>query len=249
MAQLFWQAACTGAAIAVLAACAPSGGPGKPSDAAETAPVETAETAPAAVAGSVDIPAGATLPDDAVLKVELRAPQDGATTAVTPPLAAETFPVAGAPPYAFEIALPEGVAEDSPLVVSARIQSGYAILFNNLSGVPVSDDGTPVAISLVSTDMMGSAGGPVAVTPVPKPYECGGTAVAIAIETGAAYVTLDGGAVQQLDLLVGTPGNARQYSNGKLVVQVERDEYGAEAISFARGRAAPLPCTQPSPDP
>ena len=235
------HAASLGLPLALLAACGQPSVP-EPSAASDTKTVVETPELQRQVTGLVTLPVGVTLPADAVVKVDIRAP--ALETGPPVPLVSQTLAADDGPPYAFALTLPDDVTDTAGLVVFARAQTGPAIQFNNLQGAPLGPPGTPVSIALTSTGDWGTAGPGPAVTPQMIEYICGGELVAIAVEAGTAYVTIDGGDLVNLPLLEGAPEGVRQFSNGKAVVQIEGDEYGARLISFAWGRAAVQPCTR-----
>jgi len=224
-----------GLCVLLLTACTPSS-PGE----SAAVPLEESLVSQSAITGTIKMPQGAALPRDAVVKVELRVPS--AETGLPDPLVSQTLAATDGPPYEFKLSVPDGLEDTEGLVVFARVQSGPAILFNNLTGVPVEDADLPVSVPLTSTENWGTGGGTAGVTPELTLYDCAGTSVGIAIEAKAAFVSIRGGQTLTLPLLPGTDAGNRQFSNGKVVVQVTQDEYGAPTVSFAQGRAALLPC-------
>lgn len=231
------------AALGCLVSCSPQA-PEPVRQAGSEAAMPETEPRPAMVRGEVVLSGADDLPAGAVIKVELRrggpipAPADASTSVL------ELATDAGAP-YTFEIAVPAWAEPGEDLSVFARAQSGPAILYNNLEGVPVTALDAPVRIVLRSTEDWGSSGGLGAVTPPLVSYHCGdGVApIQLAIETGAVFLSLEGGGAQRLEPADPETGDG-VYSNGQLSVQVLRDEYGAQSVRFARGRSAFLDCAK-----
>ena len=87
---------------------------------------------------------------------------------------------------------------------------------------------------------------PRIVTPASTTYRCGNETYKIAFHDRQAYVTLPGGSITTLKRLNAgaPPAEGRRFSNGRLTF-VQTSETGGESrVSFARGRMAPVPCTQ-----
>jgi uncharacterized lipoprotein YbaY len=232
-----------GAAIAALAACspapaspAPASGPADP--AGPEAALEPAEAAPgASVSGEVTW-AGLDLPETARLIVEVR---DTARTADVDDLVLkQEFPSTPSP-LAFSASVPaEDLKPEGNLVLRARLQDGYAILLASNGDVDIADTGeTPgLSIPLYNPEDLARGGPGGMITPSGAAYVCGGEAITIAVEAGAAYVTFADGTRAKLDKLTTAEGVNTQFSNGKLVV-----EQAGDGLRFGRGRAAVQPCT------
>jgi hypothetical protein len=129
--------------------------------------------------------------------------------------------------------------------VRAQILSGPAILFTSTEYHGVAFDGAPLRIRVSPVEAASGAGGRP-VTPTPSNYTCGGETLRIAIEEGAAYVTLAEGETLRLERLHAAGGEDQEtpriFTNGRFTIRQEID--GARQVSFARGRAAFLPCVR-----
>lgn len=207
--------------------------------------------APPADAGSAHVVTGEifyveriALPPDAVLRVTV---QDVSRMDVAAPTLAQVeAPAANGPPFPFRIEVPrDGLTPQSRVAVRAQILSGYAILFTSTEHHGVAFDGAQLRIRVSPVEAASGAGGRP-VTPTPTSYACGGEALRIAFEEGAAYLTFADGETLRLERLRAAGGEDREaprvFTNGRLTIRQEIE--GARQVSFARGRAAFLPCVR-----
>lgn len=182
------------------------------------------------------------LPETARLIVEVnditRPPEGGDL------LMREEFPLTDAPPAAFSGTVSKfDLIPGGNLVLSARVQDGFAILLATDGSVDIADFGETagVEIFLFNPEDLAKGLPREMITPQGTAYTCGGEPVTIALEAGAAYVTFSDGKSVKLPKLDGAAGGAVQFSTGRFVVEQQ-----GEAIRFGRGRAMPMAC-QPAP--
>ncbi len=151
------------------------------------------------------------------------------------------FPVTSGSPAAFSGTVSKfDLIPGGNLVLRARIQDGYAILLASDGDVDIADGGETAGLDVPlfnPEDLARGTPRPM-ITPSGTTYVCGGEAVTIAVEAGAAYVTFSDGNSAKLDKLETAAGAVVQFSNGRFVV-----EQSGEAIAFGRGRATPMACT------
>ena len=83
-------------------------------------------------------------------------------------------------------------------------------------------------------------------TPASTSYQCGDETFKIAFQEGQAYVMLPDGTLTTLKRLNAGASSTgpRRFSNGRLTFVQEGVAAAASRVSFARGRMAPVPCTQ-----
>jgi len=237
-----------GAGISALAACSPA----EDTPALPVEPfAETAETpygpSPDAVEGEpldASISGAATwsgpdMPQTARLVVEVRditRPPEGGDLVFK-----AEFPVTSGSPAAFSGTVSKyDLIPGGNLVLRARIQDGYAILLASDGDVDIADTGetAELDVALFNPEDLARGTPRPMITPGGTAYVCGGEAVTIAAEAGAAYVTFSDGNSVRLDKLETATGASTQFSNGRFVV-----EQSGEAIRFGRGRATPMACT------
>lgn len=194
------------------------------------------------VTGEVSYIERIALPPGAVLRVTA---QDVARVdAAAPTLAQIETPATNGPPFAFRLDVPrDRLTPQSQVAVRAQILSGSAILFTSTEHHGVAFDGATLRIRVSPVEAASGAGGRP-VTPTPTTYICGGETLRIAIEEGAAYVTFADGETLRLERLraAGEDQEApRLFTNGRMTIR-QNIEGPEPRVSFARGRAALLPC-------
>jgi len=152
----------------------------------------------------------------------------------------EEFPVSGGPPAAFSGTVSKfDLIPGGNLVLRARVQDGYAILLASDGDIDIADSGETAGLDVPLFNPEDLAGGTPRkmITPEGTAYTCGGEALTIALEAGAAYVIFADGTAVKLDKLSEVVGGAAQFSNGRFVV-----EQSGSGILFGRGRATPMAC-------
>ncbi len=239
----------TGAGFLALAACSPAAeGPAPAAEPlAETVPspfgpgpdhVE-GEAADAVVSGEASW-SGVDVPVTARLIIEVR---DVTRTAdVDDLLLREEFPVTAGSPVAFAGTVSKfDLIPGGNLVLRARVQDGAAILLASDGDIDVSDMGETAGLNVALFNPEDLARGQPGqmITPAGADYMCGGEALTIALEAGAAYVTFGDGTSVKLDKLTTAGGDATQFTNGRFLV-----EQSGAALRFGRGRATPMACTE-----
>jgi len=235
-----------GAGCLALAACSPAAEtPAEPVAEAVEAPYGPGadhiegEAFDAVVSGAVTWEGGA-LPETARLIIEVRdlarPPEGGDIVLKT------EFLVAAGSPAAFSATVSKfDLIPGGNLVLRARIQDGYAILLASDGDIDIADSGETAGLDVPlfnPEDLARGTPRPM-ITPGGTAYVCGGEAVTIAIEAGAAYVTFSDGNSAKLDKLDAVVGGSAQFTNGRFVVE----QTGA-GIRFGRGRATPMACTE-----
>jgi len=240
-----------GAALFALAACSPA-----PEEAAPVAdPVaeaaldealanddEAGAPADATISGTANWDAVA-LPETARLIVEvndLTRPPEGGNL-----LMREEFPVSGAPPVSFSGMVSKfDLIPGGNLVLSARVQDGFAILLATDGAVDIADHGETAGAELFLFNPEDLARGlpRKMITPEGWKYTCGGEAVTIALEAGAAYVTFGDGTSVKLPKMDGGAEGVTQFSTGRFLVEQRTDPAGTYTLRFGRGRATPMAC-------
>ncbi|MDP1556233.1 MAG: YbaY family lipoprotein [Hyphomonas sp.] len=237
-----------GAGSLALAGCAPAPETPAPASASQTpaeaeAALQADDWAGVTVRGEVSWPSGVTRSDQAVIIVEVHDLDRGADAE---PVGKLLTPALLGPPVEFMLPLSsKAVSEAGDLVLRARLQDDYAILLASDGDIDIADSGETAGLSIPlynPEDLARGRSGQM-ITPTGARYTCGGEALIIAVEAGAAYVTFGDGASVRLDRLDGAPGAATQFSNGRFLVEQGTDEYGAPALKFGRGRAVPQACT------
>lgn len=237
------SASLAGAGLLALAACSPAGetpvAAPEPVVDAEAEPVaEAAQEAGASVSGEVTW-SGLDMPETARLFIEVR--DTTRTPDVDDLVLRQEFP-AGPSPLAFSVSIPDyNLIPDGNLVLRARLQDGYAILLASDGDTDIADAGetTGLSIPLYNPEDLARGRAGQMITPTGTDYTCGGEALTIAVEAGAAYVTFTDGTSVKLDKLDTAEGANAQFSNGKMLV-----EQSADGLAFGRGRAVPQACTQ-----
>jgi uncharacterized lipoprotein YbaY len=204
------------------------------------------EAAPAlqglSASGEVTWPEDAALPADARLRVSLIDASKADASAET--LAEATYPVAGGPPVTFTLTTDRTVDPSARLAVRAVVSDGVALLFTSDTYTPVSpvEGDDDLVLTLVAVDpALGTAAG---TTPVPIAYDCGGDTVEIAIEAGAAYVTIEGEDAVTLKKLSGGDDAPQSFTDGRLTVFFDGSDMDGLKLRLAPGKAAPLDCTR-----
>ncbi len=238
----------TGAGFLALAACAPAAeGPAPAAEpAAETAASPfgpgadqtDGEEADAVVTGEASW-SGVDVPATAKLIVEVR--DVTRTPDVDDLVLREEFPVTAGSPVAFAGTVSKfDLIPGGNLVLRARIQDGAAILLASDGDIDITDMGETAGLNVALFNPEDLARGRPSrmITPQGAAYVCGGEALSIALEAGAAYVTFGDGTSVKLDKLTTAEGAAKQFSNGRFVVE----QSGAD-LRFGRGRATPMACT------
>ncbi len=241
-------ASLAGAGIFALAACSPAAE--EPVAAPESVSVEAeAESAKAEAASesAEQIPKGFTVNGEVtwtgelpaldqprlIVEIYQRGP-DGERS-----MASSSAPVEGGPPLSFHVlmtAQPQDVMDT--LILRARLQDGYAILLATDGDIDLSGGTSDLDIALYNPEDIVRGRTGQMITPAGMAYACGGEAMTIAIEAGAAYVTFADGTSVKLDKLETAGGAATQFTNGRFLV-----EQSGEEIRFGRGRAVPQACT------
>ena len=202
--------------------------------------------APLVVTGEVFFLERIALPPDAVLRITVEDVSRMDAAART--LARTETPASNGPPFRFRIEAPrDGLSPQSRVGVRVQILSGAALLFTSTEhhGVALSGAQAPLHIRVSPVEAASGAGGRP-VTPTPTTYICGGETLRIAIEEGAAYVTLADGGTLRLERLRAAgedPEAPRLFTNGRMTIR-QNIEGPEPRVSFARGRAAFLPCTR-----
>lgn len=238
-----------GAGCLVLTACSPAPeAPAEPVAEAAQAPYgpgpDHVEGEPfdAVVSGAATWEGG-TLPETARLIVEVRdltRPPEGGDL-----LLKEEFPVTPGSPAAFSGTVSKfDLIPGGNLVLRARIQDGYAILLTSDGDVDIADSGETAGLDVPLLNPEDLARGRPAqmITPEGKSYVCGGEALIIALEAGAAYVTFTDGTSVKLDLIEPAIPTTFQFTNGRFVVESRQGTLGPPEIFFGRGRAALSGC-------
>lgn len=232
--------------LAGLVACTPA--PQAPAAALDSVAPAAETPAGATVSGEVFYLERIALPETAMLVLEVL---DLSRTPDVDDLVLKTETPAGpGSPVAFSVTVPaDTIAADANLVLRPRIQDGFAILMAAESDTPVATSGetSGLSIRLMTPEAIQAAKGAPMITPGGTAYDCGGETLTIAIEAGAAYVTFADDTSEKLDKLDGTPEGVTRFSNGRLMVEDRRDEYGASTIQFGRSETMPVvklvPCT------
>ncbi|MGE0182969.1 MAG: YbaY family lipoprotein [Parvularculaceae bacterium] len=139
------------------------------------------------------------------------------------------------------------IRPDARLSIFVQVVSGETLLYMTTAHTPV-EAGVPVDVNLqqmTATDdkAAGTGGGGMIITPPQVPYGCGGEDLLVAIEAGGAFVTFPDKTTVMLPLAPSADGG-KIFSDGKLSVFVADAADGTGAISFARGRAAPVLCAR-----
>lgn len=237
----------TGGAALLLAACTPAPEGSAPeaepvAEAVETpfgpGPEQTdGEPFDATFSGEATW-SGLDLPGTARLIIEVR---DVTRTAdVDDLLLKEEFAVTAGSPAPFTGAVSKfDLIPGGNLVLRARVQDGFAVLLASDGDVDIADGGETAGLSVPLFDPEDLARGIPAkmITPAGADYTCGGEALTIAVEAGAAYVTFGDGTSVKLDKLAGTMGPAEVFSNGRFLIE----QTGA-ILRFGRGRAMTQAC-------
>lgn len=229
------------AGLLALAACSPTAetpvaDPG-PEGAPTAVVTEGVPAAGATVSGAASW-SGLEAPDTARLIVEIR--DATRTPDVNDLVLQQEFP-AGDSPVAFTLELaPEQLREGSDFVLRARLQDGYAILLASDGNIDVAESGETAGLDvpLYDPEELARSGPRPMITPGGTAYTCGGEALTIAVEAGAAYVIFADGNAVKLDKLEGANGGAVQFTNDRFLV-----EQTGEDLRYGRGRAATQPCT------
>lgn len=240
------------AAAFSLAACAPGGE--APAPAAEPAAeqVETpfgpgpdqtdGEPLDATFSGTATW-SGADVPATARLIIEVR---DLTRTADVDDLVLrEEFPVTAGSPAAFSGTVSKfDLIPGGDLVLRARIQDGFAILLASDGDIDLADGGETAGLDVALFDPEEMAKGLPRrmITPEGWKYTCGGEAVTIALEAGAAYVTFGDGTSVKLPKMDGAAEGVTQFSTGRFLVEQRMDPAGTYTLRFGRGRATPMAC-------
>jgi uncharacterized lipoprotein YbaY len=238
-------ASLAGAGFLALAACSPAPetpvadpGPEGAPTAAVTEGATEDEAHGVLVSGQVTWDDSSSLPDDTALHVEIRDLDLGQDAA---PLKVLITVVDSGSPLEFAWPVPvDSLPEGANLGVRARLQSGYAILFASDGAVDIADTGETAGLQIElfnPEDLARGAPRPM-ITPAGTDYTCGGEALTIAVEAGAAYVTFADGNSVKLNKLATADGANTQFSNGKMLV-----EQADDGLRFGRGRAVPQACT------
>lgn len=242
--------ACAAAgAVLALAACSPAEETQAPATDAEVSieealanDDEAGAPADATISGTASWDAVA-LPETARLIVEvndLTRPPEGGNL-----LMREEFPVSGAPPVSFSGRVSKfDLIPGGNLVLTARVQDGFAILLATDGAVDIADHGETAGADLFLFNPEDLARGipRKMITPEGWPYTCGGEPVTIALEAGAAYVTFGDGTSVKLPKLEGGAGDTVQFSTGRFLVEQRMDPAGTYSLRFGRGRATPMAC-------
>ncbi|MEQ9507030.1 MAG: hypothetical protein RLO80_12265 [Hyphomonas sp.] len=150
-----------------------------------------------------------------------------------------TNPNLTSPPVAFHVPLPVQPQEImDTLTLRARVQEGYAILLSTDGEIDISGGTSDLTIELYNPEDLARGAPRPMITPGGTAYTCGGEALTIAVEAGAAYVTFADGNSVKLDKLATADDANIQFSNGRMLV-----EQAGDSLSFGRGRAMPQPCS------
>lgn len=229
-----------------LAACTPAPEPAPDAevvatpeadlDAALAADDEAGAPADAVISGAATWTA-LDLPETARLIVEV----SDVTRPADNLLMREEFPVTGGSPIAFTGTVSKfDLIPGGNLVLTAKVQDGYAILLASDGQLDIADFGeiSGLDVPLFNPEDIARGIPGKMITPQGTDYVCGGEPLNIALEAGAAYVTFGDGNAVKLDKLSEVVGGAAQFSNGRFVVE----QTGA-GIRFGRGRAMPMACT------
>ena len=103
-------------------------------------------------------------------------------------------------------------------------------------------------LPFVCPDAKADVGAPATriATRTPTSYRCAAETFKVAFQEELAYVTVPDGSLTALSRLDAGPlsAEARRFSNGRLTFVQEGGTAAASRVSFARGRMAPVPCTQ-----
>jgi len=196
-------------------------------------------------AGEVLWPADAALPEGAVLRVTLLDVSRADAAATT--LSEATYPVAGRAPATFSLTAKAPVDPRARLSVRAVISDGAALLFTSDTDTPVPPGAGAgdLSITLVAVDPApGTGAGAAPVTPVPVAYRCGEESFGVAIETGAAYVTPEGGDTVKLQKLSGGDSAPQSFTNGFLTLFFDGSDAEGLKLRLAHGRAAAVDCAR-----
>lgn len=229
-----------------LAACSPAPEPAPEAevaatseadlDAALAADDEAGAPADAVISGAASW-TGLDLPETARLIVDV--------TDVTRPadnlLMRQDIPITTGSPVAFTGTISKfDLIPGGNLVLTAKIQDGYAILLASDGQIDIADSGeiSGLDVPLFNPEDIARGIPGKLITPQGTDYVCGGEPLNIALEAGAAYVTFSDGNAVKLDKLEGAEGSVTQFSNGRFLV-----EQASDGLRFGRGRAVPMPCT------
>lgn len=228
--------------LATLTACAPAQESPAPASGLATTPAgPEVSVARLTLSGEVRFPEGTAVPEDARLILELY-PEITADASADPLLRREILAAPGNV-HPFTLELPAASLGDGPHRLSARLQSGYAILLASKRPVRITGPRDLTGIVLELADPEALVIGP-AITPAGTPYVCGGERVILALEAGAAYITYPSGQSARLRRLETSGDEAEQFSNGLLLIERRLDENANEILALAQGDAMPQPCTE-----
>ena len=236
-----------GVGVMALAACTPAAEGPAPAAEPVAVAVETpfgpgpeqtdGEAFDATVSGAATW-SGIDVPETARLIIEVRdvTRTDESATMVLK----QEFPVAGGPPAAFSGTVSKfDLIPGGNLVLRARVQDGYAILLASDGDIDIADSGETAGLDvpLFNPEDLARGTPRKMITPEGTAYTCGGEALTIALEAGAAYVIFADGTAVKLDKLSEVVGGAARFSNGRFVI-----EQSGSGILFGRGRAMPMAC-------
>jgi uncharacterized lipoprotein YbaY len=227
-------------AALVLTACAPAAE--IPAPGAQTAPVSGSEVSlpVLTLSGEAVLPEGTAVPPDARLILELHTEINRAL--IGEPMLQQERIAGNANPIPFTMDLPGVNFENGGYKLTARLQSGYAILLKAQAPAAFTSEAELTGLTLTLVDPATLVDRPM-ITPEGTLYVCGGERLILALEAGAAYVTYETGESARLRKLDTQPGAAEQFSNGQLLVERRTDDTGAETLSFGQGQAVPQDCT------
>ena len=238
-----------GVGVMALAACTPAAESTAPAAEPVAVEVETpfgpgpeqtdGEAFDATVSGAATW-SGIDVPETARLIIEVRdvTRTDESATLVLK----EEFPVSGGAPAAFSGTVSKfDLIPGGNLVLRARVQDGYAILLASDGDIDIADSGETggLDVALFNPEDLARGTPRKMITPEGTAYACGGEALTIALEAGAAYVIFADGTAVELDKLNEVVGGAAQFSNGRFVV-----EQTGSGLRFGRGRAMPTACIE-----
>lgn len=192
------------------------------------------------LSGEASLPEGTAVPADARLILEVHTMVDRAL--IGEAMVQRELLAGSVNPIPFTMDLPAGDFGNGGYTLTARLQSGFAILLTAEAPAEITSEANLTGIRLNLAEPASLVQRPM-ITPEGTLYDCGGERVILALEAGAAYLSYETGESARLRKLDAGAGAAEQFSNGQLLVERRTDDTGAQTLAFGQGRAVPQPCT------